>query len=69
MASFWFSVLIQNHFALEQWIEKRLLKQMDRLVHQYPHVEVAGGNEESLHTYGLSEPAVLETARGLMPSK
>ena len=68
MASFWISVLIQNHFALEQWVEKRLLKQMDRLVHQYPHVEGAGGNEESLYTYGLSEPAVLDVAQDWMPS-
>ena len=68
MASFWISVLIQNHFALEQWVEKRLLKQMDRLVHQYPHVEGAGGNEESLDTCGLSEPVVLDVALGWMPS-
>ena len=51
LASFWISVLIQNHFALEQWVEKRLFKQMDRLVHQYPHVEGAGGNEESLQIW------------------
>ena len=28
----------------------------------------AGGDEENIHTYGLSEPAVLETARDWMPS-
>ena len=66
MASFWFSVLIQNHFALEQLVEKWLLKWMDRLVQQYPHIESAGGNEESLGAYGLPEPVVLDVTQGWM---
>ena len=66
MASFWFSVLIQNHFVLEQLVEKRLLKWMDRLVQQYPHIVSAGGNEESLGAYGLPEPVVLDVAQGWM---
>ena len=66
MASFWISVWIQNHFALEQWVEKWPLKRMDQLVQQYPHIESAGGNEESLYAYGLSEPVVLDVAQGWM---
>ena len=66
MASFLFSVLIQNHFALEQLVEKCLLKSMGLLVQQYPHIESAGGNEESLVAYGLPEPVVLDVAQGWM---
>ena len=66
MASFWFSVLIQNHFALEQLVEKWPLKQMDRHVQQYPHIEGAGGNKESIGAYGLPEPVVLDVAQGWM---
>ena len=52
MASFLFSVLIHNHFALEQLFEKCLLKSMGLLVQQCPHIEIVGGNEEILVTEG-----------------
>ena len=52
MASFLFSVLIQNHFALEQLFEKCLLKSMGLLVQQSPHIEIVGGDEEILVAEG-----------------